>query len=190
MARVGAGRWGSAAVVAGLEQPAATGCLVYLRTPRFEPGDGAGRGSRFLCLRCAQDSAAALGHDLPRHHPAHLFQRRADAPVAGRQARRRRQRAGGRAGGGHALLLLFGRAALHRLCRGRRAPRRDLLVSDCRAHGQRGGAGHALRYVRLAGGAALHGHWAAHRHPGRYGHRSRAARRKRGRRFCLATGRG
>ena len=114
-----------------------------------------------------------------------FFQRRTHAPAAGRQAHGDRQRAGGRPGHRHPLLLLLGRAALYRLCQGGRAAGGDLLLPDRGADGQRGGAGHALRHVRLAGGADLHGHRAADRHCRRAGHRPHPQRGARGRGLCV-----
>ena len=69
----------------------------------------------FLPLRCAQNPAAAVRDDLPDLAPAHLLHAGADPRPAGREARRGRQRAGGDAGNRHAVLLVLGRAALHRL---------------------------------------------------------------------------
>ena len=61
-------------------------------------------------------------------------------PARGRRQRRRRQPRHR-----HAVLLVLGGAAVHRLRLGRRAARRDLLLPDRRADGQRGGARPAVR---------------------------------------------
>jgi hypothetical protein len=46
------------------------------------------------------------------------------------------ERDGGKSRHRHAVLLLFGRPALHRVRSGRRSARRDVLLSDCSTHGQ------------------------------------------------------
>ena len=55
----------------------------------------------------------------------------------------------------HAVLLLLGRAAVHRLRLRRRAARRHVLLPDLRPDGERGGARPVVRPGRLAGGAGL-----------------------------------
>ena len=60
---------------------------------------------------------------------------RTRALLAG-QDRGRGQRDGGQSGHRHAVLLVLGGAAVHRLCAGRRAAGRDVLVPDFRTDGQ------------------------------------------------------
>ena len=68
-----------------------------------------------------------------------------------RGARGVRQRPRGALRHRDAVLLLLGRAALHRFRHGRRAARRHVLVPDLRADGQRGRARAALRAVSAGG---------------------------------------
>ena len=75
-----------------------------------------------------------------------------------------RRCAGGALGGGDALLLLFGGAALYRLCRSGHSHRRHLRLLDLGPHGERDRPGAALRPLRLAHRPDLYVHGLAHRH--------------------------
>ena len=129
------------------------------------------RRAAVLPLRHAQGAAAADGGGVRDGHGELLLHARAHPRAARRQERRRGQRHGRQPGHRHAVLLLLGGAAVHRLRAGRRAAGRDLLVPDLGADGQRGGAGAAVRPVRLEDRRALPGPGPGGRHRRRLGHR-------------------
>ena len=119
------------------------------------PRNQAARGRGVLRLRHAEGAAAARAGRVRDGRRAQLLLAGAHAPPAGRPARGRRQCAGRVTRHRHAVLLLLGRAAVHRLRLRGRAARRHLLLPDRRADGERGGARPAAWPGRLAGGAGL-----------------------------------
>ena len=138
--------------------------------PRRPPEPGR-RIHTLLSLRHAQGPLAAdrrrLRHGL---HP-YLCLARTHARLARRQTAGSRQRPGRRSRHRHAVLLLFGRPAVHRLPAGRGPARRDLLVPDLGTDGQRDRPGPAVRALRLADRPALSRPRARGRHRGRPRHR-------------------
>ncbi len=122
------------------------------------------RIARLLPVRRAEGADAADARRLRHGRGAVVLLARAHARPAGGPARRGRQCRRRRARHRDALLLLLGRAAVHRLRLGRRAARRHLLLPDRGADDQRGGARPAVRAARLEGRADLSRLRPDHRH--------------------------
>ena len=129
------------------------------------------RRFEFFIYDTRQGAAAAHDRRLRRRHRALVLQPAAHARPAARPARGDRQRDGREPRHRHAVLQLLGRAAVHRLRRGRHPAGRHLLVPHRRADGQRDRAGAALRPVRLGGRGPLPQHRPPHRHGRRLGDR-------------------
>ena len=141
-----------------------------------DPKSQSRRGDPLLRLRHAEGVDAAHAGRLRHGRRAQLLLAREDPGAACREARRRRQRAGRGSRHRHSLLLLFRRAAVHRLRQRGRAARRDLFVPDLGADGERGGARASVRTGRLEGGAHLSRLRPCRRHRLRLGHRPAASR--------------
>ena len=114
-------------------------------------------------LRGSEGPAASDRRGVRRRHRPVVLHPGADAADPGGDPRVRRHRAGGPARGRHAVLLLLGGPPLPRVRHGRGAARRDVLLPDLGADGERGGSRPAVRALRLEGGADLHDDGARHR---------------------------
>ncbi len=91
----------------------------------LDPDTRFGSAVHFFLYDITKIALLLTGRDLRRHHRPQLHVGRANPGAAGRTPRGHRQRRGRRDGNRHAVLLVLGRAGVHRLRRRWRSARCD-----------------------------------------------------------------